>query len=70
VALNTQLDLNFPSFGSHMEDQKGNPIILPQKEKKTLMLAVAFHEKGRSALKKENFSEALILLLDADIEFM
>jgi hypothetical protein len=53
-----------------MEDQKGNPIILPQKEKKTLMLAVAFHEKGRSALKKENFSEALILLLDADIEFM
>jgi hypothetical protein len=69
VALNTQFDLNFPSFVSQMEDQKGNPIILPQKEKKTLMLALALHEKGRSALKKENFSEALILLLDADKEF-
>lgn len=32
-------------------------------------MALAMHEKGRSALKREDFNEALIMLLDADHEY-
>jgi hypothetical protein len=52
-----------------MEDQKGNPIVLPLEEKRAIMLALALHEKARTFLKKEQYSEALILLLDADKEW-
>lgn len=52
-----------------MEDQDGNIIHLPPGEKRALMMALAMHEKGRSALKREDFNEALILLLDADREY-
>lgn len=33
------------------------------------MMALAMHEKGRAALKKELFNEALVLLLEADNEY-
>lgn len=33
------------------------------------MMALAMHEKGKVELKKENYAEALLLLLDADNEF-
>lgn len=52
-----------------MEDQDGNPIYLPENERKALMLGLALYEKGRAALKKENYREALPLLLEADEEF-
>lgn len=52
-----------------MEDQDGNLIHLPPEEKRALMMALAMHEKGRAALKREQFSEALILLLEADQEY-
>lgn len=52
-----------------MEDQDGNIIHLPPHEKRALMMALAMHEKGRSALKRDNFNEALILLLEADKEY-
>lgn len=52
-----------------MEDQDGNIIHLPPEEKKALLMALAMHEKGRSALKREDFNGALILLLDADNEY-
>ncbi|XP_022906282.2 NEDD8 ultimate buster 1-like [Onthophagus taurus] len=52
-----------------LEDQHGNAINIPMKEKKALMVAMALHEKGRSALKKEDFAKALVFFLDADKEF-
>ncbi|XP_037050774.1 NEDD8 ultimate buster 1-like [Bradysia coprophila] len=52
-----------------MEDQKGNAIHLPPQERASLMMALAMHEKAKVELKKENYAEALLLLLDADNEF-
>ena len=34
-----------------------------------LALALTLHEKGRSVLKKRNYPEALLLLLEAEKEF-
>ena len=34
-----------------------------------LTLALTLHEKGRSELKKRNYAEALLLLLEAEKEF-
>ena len=34
-----------------------------------LSLALTLHEKGRSVLKKRNYAEALLLLLEAEKEF-
>lgn len=52
-----------------LEDQDGNSIHIPPEEKRALMMALAMHEKGRAALKKELFNEALVLLLEADNEY-
>uniref|UniRef100_A0A8P4GHB8 Negative regulator of ubiquitin-like proteins 1 n=1 Tax=Dicentrarchus labrax TaxID=13489 RepID=A0A8P4GHB8_DICLA len=50
-------------------DQKGNPLNIPHKEKKALILAMGFHEKGRSLMKKKQFDNALCHLLQADQQF-
>lgn len=42
---------------------------LPLAERKALVIAMALHEKGRSALKKEDYSLALVNFLEADKEF-
>lgn len=52
-----------------MEDQDGNAVHLPPEEHKSLMLALAIHEKGKAALKRNHFNEALFFLLEADTEF-
>lgn len=54
---------------AQMEDQEGNVIHLPPNERQSLMLALAMHEKGKSALKRDDYSEALVFLLDADNEY-
>ncbi|XP_053491150.1 NEDD8 ultimate buster 1 [Ictalurus furcatus] len=50
-------------------DQKGNPIQIPAREKKALILAMGFHEKGRALMKKKEYDEALCHLLLADEQF-
>lgn len=50
-------------------DQKGNPLSIPHQEKKALILAMGFHEKGRSLMKKRQFDDALCHLLQADQQF-
>ncbi|KAM6900483.1 NEDD8 ultimate buster 1 [Xenentodon cancila] len=50
-------------------DQKGNPLKIPHKEKKALILAMGFHEKGRSLMKRKQYGNALCHLLQADQQF-
>lgn len=52
-----------------MEDQAGNIVHLPPEERHAIMMALALHEKGKAALKREQFSEALVWLLEADDEY-
>uniref|UniRef100_A0A8C1L1B1 Negative regulator of ubiquitin-like proteins 1 n=1 Tax=Cyprinus carpio TaxID=7962 RepID=A0A8C1L1B1_CYPCA len=48
---------------------KGNPLQIPDSERKALILAMGFHEKGRALMKKRNHSAALCHLLQADEQF-
>ncbi|XP_037549955.1 NEDD8 ultimate buster 1 [Nematolebias whitei] len=50
-------------------DQKGNPLKIPHLEKKALILAMGFHEKGRSLMKRKQYDNALCHLLQADQQF-
>uniref|UniRef100_A0A8C1FSK3 Negative regulator of ubiquitin-like proteins 1 n=1 Tax=Cyprinus carpio carpio TaxID=630221 RepID=A0A8C1FSK3_CYPCA len=50
-------------------DQKGNPLQIPDSERKALILAMGFHEKGRALIKKRNYSAALTHLWQADEQF-
>ena len=49
-----------------MEDQDGNAIYLPPAENAAIIKALAFFEKGKAAMKRSNYEEALILFLEAD----
>lgn len=52
-----------------IEDQDGNLIHIPPAEKQAIMMALAIHEKGRAALRRNDYNEALIFLLEADNEY-
>ncbi|XP_055371078.1 NEDD8 ultimate buster 1-like [Condylostylus longicornis] len=52
-----------------MEDQDGNLLHLPPNERNSIILALALYEKGRSALKRREYEEALVLFLESDEEF-
>ncbi|XP_055305346.1 NEDD8 ultimate buster 1 [Sitodiplosis mosellana] len=52
-----------------IEDQDGNVIHIPPEEKKAIMMALAIHEKGRAALRRNAYNDALIFLLEADNEY-
>ncbi|KAH8363681.1 hypothetical protein KR084_013010 [Drosophila pseudotakahashii] len=49
-----------------MEDQDGRPIFLPPDENRSLLMAMSMYEASRGAMRRENFDEALLLLLEAD----
>lgn len=69
VKADTQLLTSDDGYYMQLEDQTGNAINIPQRERKSLILAMTLHEKGRSALKKEDYARALLFFLDADKEF-
>jgi len=50
-------------------DQSGNILNLPIEEKKSLATAMALHEKGRAALKRNQVSLALAFFYEADLCF-
>ncbi|KDR09755.1 NEDD8 ultimate buster 1 [Zootermopsis nevadensis] len=50
-------------------DQSGKTLNLPPEERQALVIAMSLHEKGKVALKKEDYALALVLLLEADKEF-
>uniref|UniRef100_A0A7N8XCW1 Negative regulator of ubiquitin-like proteins 1 n=1 Tax=Mastacembelus armatus TaxID=205130 RepID=A0A7N8XCW1_9TELE len=50
-------------------DQKGNPLKIPERERKALILAMGLHEKGRSLMKRKQYDDALCHLLQADQHF-
>lgn len=69
VKADTQLLASDDNDYMELEDQAGNPVRIPANERKALMVALALHEKGKTALKREDYSRALVFFLDADKEF-
>jgi tetratricopeptide (TPR) repeat protein len=55
--------------GLEISDQTGKRMEMPNEERKALIMAMSFHEKGRASLKKNNFELALVLLLEAIDEY-
>ncbi|XP_052749675.1 NEDD8 ultimate buster 1 isoform X2 [Galleria mellonella] len=49
-----------------LEDQSGKAIELPAGERRALLVGLALHERGRAAARRQDYSRALVLLLDAD----
>ncbi|KAH8336725.1 NEDD8 ultimate buster 1 isoform X1 [Drosophila kikkawai] len=52
-----------------MEDQNGSPVFLPPDENRALLTGLGFCEKAKVAMQREDFEEALLLLLEADERF-
>ncbi|CAG0893533.1 unnamed protein product [Cyprideis torosa] len=50
-------------------DQRGASLFLSQKERISLSVAMALHERGKVAMKRSEYPEALIFLTEADAEF-
>lgn len=52
-----------------LEDQSGKAIKLPPAERRSLLIGLALHERGRAAARKQDYSLALVLFLEADRQF-
>ncbi|BFG01733.1 NEDD8 ultimate buster 1 [Drosophila madeirensis] len=52
-----------------MEDQDGNPVFLPPEENRSLLMALGFCEKAKTAMRREDYEECLLLLLEGDEKF-
>lgn len=52
-----------------IQDQNGKTISLPPAEKEALSCAMALHEKGKVLIHTGKYSDALVLLCEADVEF-
>ncbi|EDV92835.1 NEDD8 ultimate buster 1 [Drosophila grimshawi] len=68
-----QLDVEMVVDAQHrlveLEDQDGNAMFLPPDENRSLLLGMGLCEKGRAAMRREQYDEALLLFLEADERF-
>ncbi|CAK1542443.1 unnamed protein product [Leptosia nina] len=58
-------DIGYDSY-MDLEDQTGKKIDLPMSERRSLFLGLVLHERGRTCIKKKEYSLALVLMLEAD----
>lgn len=52
-----------------LEDQSGKAVELPPAEKRSLLVGLALHERGRAAARNHDYPLALVLFLEADRQF-
>ncbi|XP_044749963.1 NEDD8 ultimate buster 1-like [Coccinella septempunctata] len=52
-----------------LEDQFGNIVRMPPAEKEALVIAMTLQKKGEVAMKKGDYSRALVMFLEADQEY-
>ncbi|CAB3237639.1 unnamed protein product [Arctia plantaginis] len=52
-----------------LEDQSGKVVELPPAERRSLLVGLALHERGRAAARQRDYALALVLLLEADRQF-
>lgn len=72
LLLTEYVDEDGPSDDEHymqLEDQAGNSVNVPAAERRSLLVGMALHEKGRTAIRAEQYHLALVLLLEADRHF-
>ena len=50
-------------------DQTGKPIDIPDDEREALSVALTLNEKGKACLKRKQYGEALLILLEAEKAF-
>ena len=63
------IDSFHDSYFIQIADQNGKPLQLPDEERRALSMAMMLNEKGRACLKRKQYGEALLLLLEADSAF-
>ncbi|XP_072034436.1 NEDD8 ultimate buster 1-like [Amphiura filiformis] len=66
---NRKEDSDHDNYFIQIADQDGKPLELPDGERRALSMAMMLNEKGRACLKRKQYGEALVLLLEADGAF-
>ncbi|XP_078702483.1 NEDD8 ultimate buster 1-like isoform X2 [Branchiostoma floridae x Branchiostoma belcheri] len=69
LAGDDDMDHDGHQYGLQIADQSGRALQIPREEKRALTVAMALNERGKAALKRKQYGEALLLLLEADREF-
>jgi len=62
-------DMRYEQYYFELENQKGEKIQLPEKDRKAIIIGMTLHDKARKLLKKEEYKIALELLLQANSSF-
>ena len=62
-------DDGFGAPGLQITDQNGKQIDLPNEERSALILAMSLHEKGKAAIRRDEYELALLLLIEAMEEY-
>jgi len=62
-------DTKYEQYYFELENQKGEKIQLPEKDRKAIIIGMTLHDKARKLLKKEEYKLALELLLQANTSF-
>lgn len=70
VALSLSVwSLQLITLSHQLTDQQGNSVHVPPEEGNLIRMGLAMYEKAKVEMKKKNYSEALLFLLEADNDF-